>query len=142
MLSNRSIPGDVCQHEQPDWEPLRALVGMTLADWFMWMFEVELADGTRLHVYKHIATRGYFHLAHDGRAFVYRPRGRYCEIEPRLAIDLVFEDWDVLAPEPRDPQAVRAALRSARRAATVRSERRQACPGAAREPPDEWRPAA
>ena len=143
MLSDRSISGDLLQYEEPDWEPLRALVGMTLADWFMWMHEIQLVDGTRLHAYKHIATRRYFHLALDGRAFVYTPRGRYREIEPRMAIDLVFADWDVLAPEPRDPQVVRAALRSARRAATVRSQRRQACRGPAREPPDEgWRPAA
>ena len=143
MLNDRSIPGDVCQAEEPDWEPLRALVGMTLADWFMWMFEIELADGTRVHAYKHIATRRYFHLALDGRAFVYTARGRYREIEPRTAIDGVFTDWDVLALELRDPQVVRAALRRARRAASVRSQRRQARPGAAREPPVEgWRPAA
>jgi hypothetical protein len=124
MLSNDIIAGTLKQYDEPDWEPLRALVGMDLADWFMWMHEVELADGTSVHAYKHIATRRYFHLAHDGRAFAYLPRGGYTELHPRRAIDLVFEDWDQLGSAPDDPEAVRAALRRARRAATQRASRR------------------
>ena len=34
----------------------------------MWMFEVELEDGRKLHAYKHWWTRGYIHLTLDGRA--------------------------------------------------------------------------
>jgi len=124
MLSNDIIAGTLKQFDEPDWAPLRELVGMDLADWFMWMHEIELADATSVHAYKHVATRRYFHLAHDGRAFTYVPRGGYLEIHPRHAIDLAFEDWDELAPAPEDPEAVRAALRRARREAAARASRR------------------
>ena len=35
----------------------------------MWMFALELDDGTEVHGYKNVATRQYIHLAH-GRAGV------------------------------------------------------------------------
>ena len=88
MRSDHVIAGKVSQYEEPDWGPLRDLVGMELADWFMWMHEIELDDGSAVHAYKHIATRCYFHLSLDGRALVYMPGGFYHEIEPRRAIDL------------------------------------------------------
>lgn len=51
MLSDNIISGEVSQAEEPDWEPLRLLVGMKLADWFMWMFDatarMHLAAGRR-----------------------------------------------------------------------------------------------
>jgi hypothetical protein len=40
----------------------------------LWIFEVELTDGTPLQAYKHVDTRGYVHLAPDGAAFVFEPR--------------------------------------------------------------------
>lgn len=123
MLSNDIIDGTLKQYDEPDWEPLRELVGMNLADRFMWMHEIELSDGTSIHAYKHIATRRYFHLAHDGRAFAYVSRRGYMELHPRRAIDLVFENWDQTLPAPEDPEAVRAALRRARQAATTRASR-------------------
>lgn len=120
MLSDRVISGEVSQYKEPDWEPLRELIGMELADWFMWMFEIQLADGATVHAYKHITTRCYFHLARDGRAFVYLPGREYLEIDPRRAIDLVFDDWESVTHGSHDPVAVRAALGRARRAATRR----------------------
>ena len=59
------------QYSEPSWAPLRALVGAELAHWFMWMCEVELADGVQVQAYKHISTRRYLHLANDCRAFLY-----------------------------------------------------------------------
>jgi hypothetical protein len=56
----------------------------------MWMFEVELESGLRLHAYKHIETRKYLHLDKEGRAFAYIPPkvfrkeepSSYCEVDP------------------------------------------------------------
>jgi len=123
MLSNDIIDGTLKQFDEPDWGPLRELVGMDLADWFMWMHEITLADGAGVHAYKHIATRRYFHLANDGRAFAYVPSGGYMELHPRHAIDLVFEGWEDLATGPEDPEEMRAELRRVRRAATARASR-------------------
>ena len=111
----------MCQYDTPDWQPLYDIVGVHLADWFMWMHEVELDDGSRVHAYKHIVTRRYFHMGVDGRAFVYVPRtrlsapGNYREIDRLDAIDLVFLTWEELAPRPEE--ADRVALQRARQAA-------------------------
>ena len=63
--------------ERPDWKPLLDALGENVAADFMWMFEVELANGTRLQAYKHIDTRRYVHLDRDGAAFVFEPPDRY-----------------------------------------------------------------
>ena len=104
--------------ERPVWQPLLDLIGVQLVEWFMWMFEIELADGTRVHAYKHVSTRRYFHLGEDGRAFAYRSEDRYAEISPHEAIDEAFTGWEGLLPQPSDPEVVRAALRRARGACT------------------------
>ena len=93
-LTGRSISS------QPNWKPLLDLIGLELVDWFMWMFAIELSDGTRVHAYKHRTTRRYFHLGEDGRAFAYIPRYSYLEVEPAQAIDEAFHEWDELYPEP------------------------------------------
>lgn len=123
MLSDNVISGEVSQAEEPDWEPLRQLVGMELADWFMWMFEIELDDGTIVHAYKHIATRGYFHIGMDRRVFVYRTGGFYEEYDPVRAIDLVFMEWERYLTERHDPVAIRRQLDRARKAASARVSR-------------------
>jgi hypothetical protein len=113
-MAKRTQPGTIRQSEHPVWQPLLDLVGDHLVEWFMWMYEVELADQSAVHAYKHVATRRYFHLAEDGRAFEYRSEGSYAEISSREAIDEAFNGWEELLPEPRDPEAVRTALRRAR----------------------------
>jgi hypothetical protein len=115
-MAKRTLPGTMLESQRPVWQPLLDLVGEQLVDWFMWMFEVELADRSRVHAYKHVATRRYFHLGEDGRAFAYRSVGRYLEISPREAIDEAFTGWQDLLPQPEDPKLVRDALRRARRA--------------------------
>ena len=119
MPHQATIRGTTTPQDLPYWRPLIDLVGLDLVDWFMWMFAIRLADGARVHAYKHVATRRYFHLAEDGRAFVYVGDEQYRQIAPRQAIDLAFTNWDRLAPAPPDPTAVRAALRRAR--ATARA---------------------
>jgi len=75
------------QGQEPDWAPLLRTVGEEVTGDFMWMFEVELSTGKRLHAYKHIDTRGYVHLDHKGAAYVYTYRERYrlCPIADVLA---------------------------------------------------------
>jgi hypothetical protein len=113
-MARRTQRGSIRQSEHPVWQPLLDLVGEQLVEWFMWMYEVELADQSALHAYKHVATRRYFHLAENGRAFAYRSHARYAEISPCEAIDEAFNGWEELLPQPRDPEAVRAVLRRAR----------------------------
>ncbi len=81
------------QGESPEWRPLLDLVGEEVTGDFMWMFEVELSDGSSLHAYKHIDTRRYIHLSLDGLAFAYQPPGRYRRVE---AADVLAEVFVVL----------------------------------------------
>jgi hypothetical protein len=79
--------GKVTQRETPEWAPLLEVVGEQLTGAFMWMLEVELADGRLLQAYKHIDTRRYVHLDPAGAAFVYEsPRGyRHAPVADVLA---------------------------------------------------------
>jgi hypothetical protein len=113
MTSANSIAGSLLQHDEPNWGPLEELVGRQLAPWFMWMHSVRLADDAVVHAYKHVSTRRYFHLAEDGRSFVYSRHGDYREVTPRRAIIVAFEGWESLLHEPDDRRAIRAALRRA-----------------------------
>jgi hypothetical protein len=91
MPGKRTIRGTMLLDvDDPTWEPLLAAVGGRHAVWFMWMYEVELADKSRVHAYKHKITRRYMHLGHDGRAFEYVGDQRYREIDPDDAADLAL----------------------------------------------------
>jgi hypothetical protein len=71
FTSDRIVRGHMTrQYDKPEWGPLLDLAADHIDD-FMWMFEVELESGLRLHAYKHIETRKYLHLDKEGRAFVY-----------------------------------------------------------------------
>jgi hypothetical protein len=84
---------------------------------------VELDDGSRVHAYKHVDTRSYFHLSENGRAFLYSAPGGYREIQPRAAIDEAFDGWERAPSEPAVRDEVRRALRRARATATRRQNR-------------------
>ena len=86
--------------ERPDWDPLIDLVGLELVRWFMWMGQVELVDDTRVHAYKHVATRRYLHIGEDGRLFAFDVPDRYTQIDAGEAIEFVFDDWGELLPAP------------------------------------------
>lgn len=81
MPSPKPIRGRMLRVDAPEWEPLLNLAPDHVGD-FMWMFAVQLADGTRLQAYKHYWTRNYLHLSEDGRAFVFVPKTRYEEVNP------------------------------------------------------------
>jgi hypothetical protein len=115
MAATESIRGYLAQHERPCWKALVRVLGHELASWFMWMFEVELADGTRLHAYKHVSTRRYVHLDPTGRAFHY-DGGEYQEVAVPVAIARAFVGWERSGPSERDAVALRAAMSRARRA--------------------------
>lgn len=57
--------------EEPDWGPLENVLPWHACNGFMWMYEVELENGTRLQVYKHGSTRGNLHLSAGGEAYSY-----------------------------------------------------------------------
>ena len=66
---------------EPEWEPLLNFAPDHVVD-FMWMYAVELTDGTRVQAYKHYWTRDYLHLDDEGRAFIYAGKERYEEVNP------------------------------------------------------------
>lgn len=109
-----TVHGRPSNVEMPCWSPLIDLVGLRLVGDFMWRLEILLEDGTVLHAYKHIETRRPLHLHEDGgRAFAYIDADRYREIDPRVALQAVFADWEPTAGEGEDPAAMRAALANA-----------------------------
>lgn len=67
--------------DEPEWEPLLNFAPDHVAA-FMWMFAVELTDGTRVQAYKHYWTRDYLHLDNEGRTYVYAGKERYEEVNP------------------------------------------------------------
>ena len=92
MGDSTTIAGELGQGDRPNWEPLLAMLGEEPAGEFMWMFQVDLADGTAVHAYKHILTRRYLHLAEDGRTLAFTVSGRYRPIDPRDALAAVLRD--------------------------------------------------
>ncbi len=66
----RPIRGEMLDRREPNWEPLLRLARVYTEE-FMWMFAVELEDGTELQAYKHDWTRRYIHLDDEGRAFYF-----------------------------------------------------------------------
>jgi hypothetical protein len=110
---DETIAGELGQGDRPNWEPLEAMVGEELAGEFMWMFQVDLADGAAVHAYKHIFTRRYLHIGEDGRTMAFTYSGRYRAVDPFDLLMVVFEDWERFSDDKADVPALRAALRKA-----------------------------
>lgn len=92
--------GESC--DEPVWGPLLRLVG-PLADWFMYMYEIHLANGQKLVAYKHSGTRAYLHLDEQSRAYGYSDRGEgptYLRVSTPAALASVFSGWAELATGP------------------------------------------
>ena len=68
------VMGTVSDRREPVWDPLEFMVGSRARE-FMWMFEVEMEDGTAVQAYKHVFPRKYLHLGSDGRSFEFRSFG-------------------------------------------------------------------
>lgn len=117
MSNNKAIAGELGQGDRPNWGPLEAMVGEELAGEFMWMFQVDLADGAAAHAYKHIFTRRYLHIGEDGRTFAFTRSGRYRTVDPFDLLMAVFDGWERLVDDEADVEALRSALRQAYRKA-------------------------
>ena len=99
FTSDRIVRGNLThQYDEPEWGPLLELAPDHI-DEFMWMSEVELESGLRLHIYKHIETRKSLHLDKEGRAFVYLwsdeirdedEPGTYREVDPQRILKEVL----------------------------------------------------
>ena len=76
---------------EPEWEPLLNFAPDHVVD-FMWMYAVELTNGTRVQVYKHYWTRGYLHLDNEGRTFIYVGKERYEEVYPPWLLTRVLRE--------------------------------------------------
>jgi hypothetical protein len=98
MPKKRGTRGKSLDVRAPEWEPVLNLAPDHIDD-FMWMYAVELADGTRLQVYKHHWTRSVLHLDNEGRAFVYIEPNRYEEVEPGWLLSRVLRE-DFFSKEP------------------------------------------
>lgn len=99
MKSTGSLAGEVVQSDRPTWDLLTSPLGESIAEWFMWMYEVRLDDGSRLHAYKHVMTRRYLHLGPEGGAFAYDREGRYQPIPFASAVRLVFSGCERTLPD-------------------------------------------
>lgn len=86
---------------EPEWEPLLNFAPDHVID-FMWMFAVELTDGTRLQAYKHRRTNRNLYLDSGGRPHILvrdtsheiKEPGEYEEVKSGLALELVLEMAD------------------------------------------------
>lgn len=76
---------------EPEWEPLLSFAPDHVVD-FMWMYGIQLTDGTRVQAYKHYWTRNYLHLDDEGRAFVYVGKERYEQVNPPWLLHHVLEE--------------------------------------------------
>ena len=96
MPRRRAVQGEVTQSQRPEWGPLLAAVGQFGVVDFMWMYEIELRDGRRVHAYKHIETRRYVHLDADVTAYAYLEGSRYRPVD--------LHEWlDRVLPRSRSP---------------------------------------
>ena len=112
------ITGQMRQGDEPDWLALERVLGSDdLCGYFMWMFDVELDDGTILNAYKHRFTRQYMHLAADERAFWYAGTELYHEVDLRTAIDVAFTPRSCAELGDAETVALNKALRRAQEAA-------------------------
>jgi len=100
MEPAHGVGATVLQHETSDWTPLVQVIGDELARWFMWMCEIQLANGAKAHAYKHRATRRYLWLTADGRALASTVSGRYVPIACGQGVRMALEGWERLRPPP------------------------------------------
>lgn len=71
---------------RPDWRPLLDFAPDEISE-FMWMYRVDLGDGTVVEAYKHSWTRQYLHLDSQGRAYVSLGQGRWEEAAPQSLLE-------------------------------------------------------
>lgn len=103
------IPGTVVQAETPSWAALEAAVGLVLAPGFMWMFEIRLADGTRVDAYKHVVSRRYLHLGKDALALTCHGEAGYIRVDLERSVAEVLRGTDAFGQRSTSAGRRRAA---------------------------------
>ena len=99
------------QIDRPVWEPLLEAVGERLTGTFMWMQQLNLEDGSKVHAYKHSFTRRYLYLSEDGRAYQEAPCETFVEDRLDFALEAALCNWWILAGwEDEDATAIRDAI--------------------------------
>lgn len=118
-MSAQDLHGGFGDADEPNWEPLLTVVGEELVGDFMWMFPIDLDDGTRIEAYKHRMSRRYLYLDEEARPWGYSEPEHYRRM-PTLAAALadVLASW-LTSPliEPKETAACWAAIDAARAAA-------------------------
>jgi hypothetical protein len=91
--TNRKLRGGEPRGLRPDWRPLLDFAPDEILE-FMWMYRVELEDGSVIEAYKHSGTRQYLHLDASGRAYEFLGGGSYREVDPRALLRKVTEPFE------------------------------------------------
>jgi len=90
MTATSEPRGTLFQVDKPNLAPLERLLDEVLVRRFMWMWEIELEDRTRVHAYKDRVTHRYLHLTDDARAFRFCAESSYREVDPETALITAF----------------------------------------------------
>ena len=135
MRDGSILQGEWGGSEDPDWRPLEKILPIGLCGPFMWMSDVELDGGGCLYVYKHSATRRYFHLDEYGAPYRYASPDLYLPLRHHDAVELVFpRRWLLHKAEAGEAELGRAARPRSERPALSASAR-WASPSAGRPAP-------
>lgn len=97
MSRSRPQRGRMLDIFVPEWEPLLNFAPDHVDD-FMWMYSVELKDGTRLQAYKHYWTRRYLYLDGAERAYVFQEDRRYRQVTARWLLTKVLRESRSVPP--------------------------------------------
>jgi hypothetical protein len=92
----RIVRGGELHGLKPDWRPLLDFAPDEIPE-FMWMFRIDLEDGTVVEAYKHSWTRRYLHLDSRGRGYVFRGDGCYEESDPDALLEEVLRGIETRA---------------------------------------------
>lgn len=80
--SEALIGGSFCEPGRRDFTALEGLVRDVIVTQCVWLFEVELEDGSRMDIYRHRDTSRDLFVDEDGRTFDWAARGQFREIDP------------------------------------------------------------
>jgi len=92
MRKGRARKGEAVNWDKPVWEPLIGLVGFEVTGHFMWMYEAELRDRTKIEAYKHYDLRQYIFLDDFARAFVFEGEDKYRRCDGSSIVFRMFID--------------------------------------------------
>ena len=96
MYDVELLRGWLGQFDQPEWEPLEALLPDLLCRRFMWMNSVLLEDRHELQAYKHKDTRRYLWLDPETAAYESVGDHGFRRMRRRDALEQVFGVWWLL----------------------------------------------